>query len=67
MNEKVVFLKFRSDKVEDDAMAFIACSHCRNKTYTLMDQPKGFPLLRCAACGAHIGKVGWADDDEETA
>ena len=60
----VVFLKFRGSEAEDDAMAFIACRHCRNKTYTLVDQPGSFPLMRCAACQNHMGRIGWADDDE---
>ena len=62
----VLFLAFRKpETIEDDQMAFLACRHCRNKTYTLIDQPGTFPLLRCAACGLHIGKIGWGNDDEE--
>ncbi len=62
MSEKVVFLKFKSETVEDDTMAFISCKHCRNKTYTLTEDKVGdFPLMRCAACGSHIGRMGWAD------
>lgn len=60
-DSNVVHLAFRAETVRDDEMAFIACAHCRNKTYTLVDQPQDFPLLRCAACGAHIGRMGWAD------
>lgn len=62
MPADVVFLKFRGPEAEDDAMAFIACRHCRNKTYTLVDQPGSFPLMRCAACQNHMGRIGWADD-----
>ena len=59
---KVVYLKFRSDRLEDDTMAFLACSACRNKTFThTIDQVDNFPLVRCAACGQHIGRVGYAD------
>jgi hypothetical protein len=58
----VVFLKFRSPQQEDDTMAFLACRACRNKTYThTVDQPDGWTLVRCAACGQHIGRIGWAD------
>jgi hypothetical protein len=64
MSDKVVFLQFRSPHVEDDMMAFLACSHCKNKTYTLTcDNKDDFPLMRCAACGQHMGRMGWAHDD----
>lgn len=61
----VVYLAYRSPAAEDDMMAFIACKHCKNKTYTLTyDQPEpSFPLLRCAACGQHMGRMGWAPHD----
>lgn len=64
-NGKVIHLEFRSPHVEDDMMAFLACRHCRNKTYTLtIDRPGDFPLMRCAACGKHMGRMGWAHDDD---
>lgn len=64
MSDNVIHLAFKSLHVVDDAMAFLACSVCRNKTYTLTeDQPGGFPLMRCAACGQHMGRMGWYQDD----
>lgn len=61
----VIHLAFKSPHTVDDSMAFLACSHCRNKTYTLtVDRPGDFALMRCAACGMHIGRMGWAHDDE---
>jgi len=61
----VIDLKFRSPHGEPDTMAFIACRVCRNKTYTLTeDQPGRFPIMRCAACGQHMGRMGWAHDDD---
>lgn len=61
----VVFLQFKSPHVEDDTMAFLSCKHCRNKTFTLTeDRVGGFPLMRCACCGSHIGRMGWAHDDD---
>lgn len=61
---KVIFLAFKSPAMQDDMMAFRACAHCRNKTFTITeDHVGGFPLMRCAACGSHMGRVGWADDD----
>lgn len=60
----VTYLAFKSPHVEDDVMAFVCCKACRNKTYTLTtDKIDDFPLLRCAACGAHIGRMGWAHDE----
>lgn len=62
---EVIFLKFQSPHVEDDTMAFLACKVCRNKTYTMTrDKMDGFPLMRCAACGQHMGRMGWAYDDD---
>ena len=61
----VIFLQFKSPHVEDDMMAFLGCKLCKNKTFTLThDQLGSFPLMRCAACGQHIGRMGWAHDDD---
>lgn len=61
----VIHLAFKSPHVEDDMMAFLACKHCKNKTYTLtVDDVSTFPLMRCAACGSHMGRMGWYHDDE---
>lgn len=63
--DNVIRLEFRSPHTEPDAMAFIACKSCRNKTYTLTEDRVGyFPLMRCAACGQHMGRMGWAHDDD---
>lgn len=66
MSDNVVHLNFRSPTVDDDFGAMHACTVCRNKTFTLtVDRPDGgFPLMRCAACGSHIGRMGWAHDDD---
>lgn len=61
----VVELKFRSPHMQDDMMAFISCKHCKNKTYVLRaDNGSDFPLMQCAACGQHMGRMGWAHDDD---
>lgn len=66
MSDNVIHLAFRSPHVEPDTMAFLACGHCRNKTFTLTeDRPNSFPLMRCAACGQHMGRMGWYHDDPE--
>lgn len=66
MSGNVIKLTFKSPHVEDDMMAFLACITCRNKTFTLTDINPGvnFPLLKCAACGSHLGRMGWTHDDD---
>ena len=65
MTSNVTFLSFKSPHVEEDMIAFLACAHCKNKTYTLTeDKLDTYPLMRCAACGSHIGRMGWHHDDE---
>lgn len=63
----VVFLAFsKPETAQPDTMAFIACRACHNKTYTLTeDRPGTFPLLRCCACGQHMGRIGWAPDERD--
>ena len=49
---KVVYLKFKSEQLDEDTMAFLACKVCKNKTFThTFDDMDNFPLVRCAACG----------------
>lgn len=65
MTDNVIHLAFKSPHMVDDAMSFVACRECRNKTYTLVeDKPGHFPLMRCAACGQHMGRMGWYHDEE---
>lgn len=65
MTGEVIHLQFKSPHVVEDLMAFLACVACKNKTYTFtFDRPGEFPLMRCACCGAHIGRMGWAHDDD---
>lgn len=66
MDNNVVFLEFKSPHVVEDAMSFLSCVACKNKTFTLTDINPGvnFPLMRCAACGQHVGRMGWAHDDD---
>ena len=59
---KVVFLKFsKPEATADEYLTFIGCKHCKNKTYTLTNEADSYPLLKCAACGSHIGRIGWAE------
>lgn len=65
MADNVIHLAFKSPHVTSDTMAFISCKLCRNKTYTLIeDRPGDFPLMKCAACDQHMGRMGWAHDDD---
>lgn len=64
MTDNIIHLAFKSPHVEDGELQMLACNYCRNKTYTLsLDRIDGFPLMKCAACGQHMGRMGWAHDD----
>lgn len=66
MTDNVIHLKFKSPHTEYGELSMLACKECRNKTYTLtFDAVDTFPLMRCAACGNHAGRMGWYRDDEE--
>lgn len=62
----VVFLQFKSPHVAaEDVMTIHACNDCKNKTFTLTQKTSDqFPMMRCAACGLNIGRMGWARDDD---
>jgi hypothetical protein len=65
MTDNVIHLEFKSPHVADDERGWLACRNCRNKTYLLVsDKRDTFPLLQCCACGEHIGRMGWAHDDD---
>ncbi len=66
MTADVITLRFRSPHVDEEKASWICCGICRNKTFTLVEDRVGdFPLMKCAACGTAIGRMGWAHDDEE--
>ncbi len=66
--DNVIYLAFRSENQVEDEMCFLACKYCKNKTFThTFDQISNWPLVRCAACGQHIGRAGWAGEEEEMA
>lgn len=64
MADNIIHLAFRSPHMASDTMSFISCRACKNKTYTLVeDNPEYFPLMKCAACGQHMGRMGWYHDE----
>lgn len=68
--DNVVFLNFTSPRVreEPETIAIIACSNCRNKTFTLTsDGGEKFLKLGCAACGENLGRMGWFHEDDPAA
>lgn len=65
MSENVIHLSFKSPHVDEDERALLSCKNCRNKTYRpTIDRPGDFPLMQCCACDMHIGRMGWAHDDD---
>jgi DNA-directed RNA polymerase subunit RPC12/RpoP len=65
VTDNVIHLAFRSPHVEDDERALLACKNCRNKTFLMVrDKVDWFPLMQCSACGQHLGRMGWAHDDD---
>lgn len=61
---EVIELKFRNPHTVDDDTHILACKYCRNKTYIFIyDGKDGFPLMKCAACDQHMGRMGWVHDD----
>lgn len=62
MENNVVYLKFGNNNTSYEENTFVSCAFCKNKTFTaVIDKSSDFPLMKCAACGAHIGRIGWAD------
>lgn len=64
--DKIIRLAFSSPNTRaDDSVTFHCCTVCRNKTFTLVvDRPECLPMLKCAACGAEISRIGFAHDDD---
>jgi hypothetical protein len=60
-DEKVVFLKFKGSNVTDEHFTLTSCANCKNKTFTVTHDGEDYPLMKCAACGQHIGRIGWAE------
>jgi len=65
MGDKVVYLNREPAEGSKEYSGRLACE-CRNKTFVVdyMDEVS-FPVIKCASCGQHIGKIGWANKDED--
>ena len=64
MDDKVVYLEYRTKDAEEEYMGRVACAECRNKTFLVeMTREDKFPLMKCACCGQHIGRFGWTNDE----
>ncbi len=64
-DKKIIYLAFKNDTLVEDGPSLYACKHCRNKAYSLVWQgEQEFPLLQCTACGLHLGRIGWADNEQ---
>lgn len=64
MNDKVVFLAHRNEKMETEISEHLTCPRCKNRTYigTYTSSSK-FPSLTCAVCGSMAGYFGWVDEE----
>ncbi len=64
--DKVIFLAYSNPDMDDGTLTLRSCSTCKNKTFLVVhDKASGFPALRCAACGLHLGRIGWAPEDAD--
>ena len=61
----VVYLNFKSANTEDENVSFTCCANCKNKTFTVTNDGIEFPMMKCAACGAHIGRIGFSDEPQQ--
>lgn len=65
-NEKVIFLAFKNpNAVEQPMQTFLTCRTCKNKTWKISEGSDGHVnRVDCAACGQHIGRIGWMGEDD---
>lgn len=67
-DDKVVYLAFSNDRVDETSMGVrvLSCKTCRNKTWVAQyAEGRNQPALVCAACRTQIGLFGWLPEDEE--
>ena len=63
MNDKVVFLAYRTDKADTDGKEVLACARCKNKAWTVVYDGGEYPRLVCTACATDGGTSGWVGKD----
>ena len=61
--DNLIYLKFRNETQESEFIEIMACSICKNKTFTHTYINSEYPTVKCAACGNVCGQVGWVDND----
>lgn len=65
--QDLIHLKFNNQGLQSEFVCTTTCAHCKNKTF-LLTRPdtneETFMTLKCAACGSHIGRIGWVEDDD---
>lgn len=59
-DDNVVFLAYSSKQTVADSVVLSSCATCRNKTFRVRHDDSEFPMMQCAACGAEIGRIGFA-------
>lgn len=62
MDDNVIHLAFQSTELTLENITFSTCKNCKNKTFTVIYDGQDFPRLTCAACGQHIGCIGWVGE-----
>jgi hypothetical protein len=63
MSGDVVYLAFSNPNAPVENRV-LACGACRNKAFGVHYGATDFPALRCTACGEHMGRIGWANDQK---
>jgi hypothetical protein len=63
--DNVVYFKFKSEQqVSGEFFEIMACSNCKNKTFThKYINNDDYATAFCAACNQEIGKIGFVDDN----
>jgi len=61
----VVHLNFKGSNTVEEHISFTCCLNCKNKTFTVTNDGAEFAMLKCAACGAHIGRIGYTDEPQQ--
>ena len=62
--DNVVYLAYKNQNLIEEFITNMACKNCRNKTFVFeLDVNHSSPMVKCACCGALIGRCGWSDEE----